>query len=138
MKKLCLLIITTVFLLPLYANSKSTEAGDMINTDATSAKWWCNWAGQIVECEMNEYGLIAPTAAEYLVYKYFFDDYENALKVFTCESGVSQYWKNGEVIISKTNDIGIAQINLTTHQKRAESLGLDLLNSEMNIIYARI
>ena len=123
------LIIITAFLLPLSASS---------NNSIPAAKWWCGFQGQILECQRNQNGIIEPTIPEYLVYKYFFDDFENALKVFRCESGISQYWENGEVIISKTNDIGISQINLTTHQKTAEDLGLDLWNPEHNVAFARL
>jgi hypothetical protein len=93
---------------------------------------------RIVECVRNADGTITPTNVEFLVYRYFSDDFDNAIKVFTCESGMKQFDKNGKVIISRTDDVGISQINLRAHGEKAKELGLNLWDTEQNLQYARI
>lgn len=59
-------------------------------------------------------------------------------KVLLCESNGRHEDAKGKVIVSKTNDIGIAQINKYWHGKRAKTLGLDLHDVNDNLKYALI
>ena len=68
--------------------------------------------------------------------KVTFSDFPLAMqKIFLCESGGRHDYR-GNVIISKTEDIGIAQINKPIHNKTATSLGLNLYNVSDNLSYA--
>ena len=58
------------------------------------------------------------------------------LRIFDCESGNTQLDQNGKVIISKTGDVGIAQINEKIHGKTAEKMGLDLRKESDNKKFA--
>lgn len=119
----------TVCLMSLWLSSAMfTQA-----TSSNLARWWCGIGntGKIVECVRNEDGTITPTNNEWLVYKYFPDDFDNAIKVAKCESNLDNS------AIGKAGEIGIFQIH-PVHFKAVESLGLDLRNAEMNIIYSRI
>ena len=55
-------------------------------------------------------------------------------RILMCESGMMHY-RNGMVITSRTNDVGIMQINTTAHLARAQSLGYNLWKFEDNIAY---
>lgn len=66
-----------------------------------------------------------------------FSDLPLALqKVAICESGARHFASNGKVIISKTNDAGIMQINLGAHAKTAKGMGLNLMNPNDNMKFA--
>lgn len=55
-----------------------------------------------------------------------------------CESHFQQF-RNGKPLISKTHDVGVMQINLKTHAKEAELLGLDIYHSiDDNIAMGKI
>jgi hypothetical protein len=45
------------------------------------------------------------------------------------ESGGNQFDSNGNPLISKTNDVGMGQLNLPTWGKLAKQQGLDIVNS---------
>ena len=51
------------------------------------------------------------------------------LKIAKCESGLQQFNKKGETLISPTNDAGLFQINIKTWDNKAKELGLDYRNS---------
>lgn len=57
------------------------------------------------------------------------------IDVAYCESGL-MHIKNGEVVVSPTNDIGLFQINVAAHGERAEELGIDIYSLEGNLAYA--
>ena len=58
-------------------------------------------------------------------------------KIFHCESGLQHWNKHGELVVSKTGDVGISQINLKTWQKKANELGQDLSKIDGNLAMAR-
>ena len=57
-------------------------------------------------------------------------------KIFKCESGNSHYDRNGQVLINKTQDMGIAQINVPIWGKKAQELGYNLAVEADNIAFA--
>ena len=57
-------------------------------------------------------------------------------KTIICESGGRQE-VNGKLVVSKTKDVGIAQINLKAHSKTAKSMGLDLTDANDNLAFAK-
>ncbi len=57
------------------------------------------------------------------------------LKIAECESGTKQFYDNGSLVVSKTNDYGIFQIN-GQWKKKAQSLGYDIMTEEGNIGFA--
>lgn len=59
------------------------------------------------------------------------------VEIAKCESSLRQYNEDGTVLISKTSDKGIMQIN-QVHWESAESLGIDLDTLEGNIEYAKL
>lgn len=59
----------------------------------------------------------------------------NLQKTLICESGAKHEYNN-RVIKSQTGDVGISQINLKTHEKRAELMGLNLYDANENMAYA--
>lgn len=56
------------------------------------------------------------------------------LDIAQCESGQQQY-VDGKVLISKTNDYGIFQIN-SSHLKEAKAMGYDITTEAGNVAYA--
>lgn len=56
-------------------------------------------------------------------------------KIEKCESKTGMY-KDGQVVINTTQDIGLAQINLPTWAKKATKMGLDLSKPEDNQKFA--
>lgn len=58
------------------------------------------------------------------------------LKIAHCESGIRQFNEDGSVLISKTADKGIFQIN-QVHWDNAKKLGIDIDTIDGNIAYAR-
>ena len=57
-------------------------------------------------------------------------------KIAHCESGDRQFYENGEVVISKTNDIGRYQINYPIHFEKAKKMGLNIFIESENEAYA--
>lgn len=60
-------------------------------------------------------------------------------RICQCESGLRQYGSDGKVLRGVVNpdDVGICQINLKYHQKKALELGEDLFTEAGNIRYAQ-
>lgn len=54
-------------------------------------------------------------------------------KIMKCESGGKHYDKNGQVLINRTQDIGIMQINVPIWGKKAHEMGLNLSVEADNI-----
>ncbi len=54
-------------------------------------------------------------------------------RIFYCESRNRQWNENGNILTSKTNDIGYAQISVDTWKKKADELGLNLYSTEGNL-----
>lgn len=71
-------------------------------------------------------------SVEELIMQYFPEDYETAVAVAKCESGLRPD------ALGPTNDEGVFQIHIPSHGERLEELGLDPLNAEDNIKFARI
>lgn len=68
-----------------------------------------------------------------------FPDVPEMVTVVACESRYRQFGANGKPLISKTNDVGVAQINIPTWGGEAQKLGLDIYNSvDDNLVMARI
>lgn len=61
---------------------------------------------------------------------------EEFIPIAYCESGIRQFDKGGDVILSKTQDKGIFQIN-QVHWENAERLGIDIDTIDGNIEYAK-
>lgn len=59
------------------------------------------------------------------------------MQVLNCESGFQEWDSNGHILTSKTNDVGIAQINVPTWGTKALELGYDLYTTEGNLRMAR-
>ena len=59
-----------------------------------------------------------------------------AIRIFDCESGLMQK-KNGVVVEGPTSDFGIAQLHLPTHGEELKRLGLDPMNIEDNLEFAK-
>jgi len=57
-------------------------------------------------------------------------------RVAYCESGMSQFDANGNVITSKTADYGTFQIN-QIHMKEAADMGLDIDTLAGNVLFAK-
>lgn len=59
-------------------------------------------------------------------------------KVLDCivqyESGGRQFTSSGAPLISKTNDVGIMQINMPTWLPTAKKMGLDIINNPVDNI----
>jgi len=49
-----------------------------------------------------------------------------------CESGDRHYDNNGNIIVSRTGDVGMYQVNLKSWQKEAERLGYDIWTPDGN------
>lgn len=80
----------------------------------------------------------AATTSEWFVRDYFRNTPILA-EIARCESGFIQF-KDGQVIRGNVNprDIGIMQINLDAHGKRAKDLGFDLYSTIGNLEYAKL
>jgi hypothetical protein len=63
------------------------------------------------------------------------EDVHLLFKIIQAESGWSQYWPNGTVKVSRTNDVGLGQINATVHLTRTKIMGLDIYKPEDNLKY---
>lgn len=57
-------------------------------------------------------------------------------RIARCESGNRQFKENGDVLVSRTNDVGRYQINLKAHGANAKKLGIDIYSEEGNETYA--
>lgn len=57
---------------------------------------------------------------------------DKMIKIFSCESNFRQYDDSGNVLLSTTSDLGIAQINQVWWRK-AEQMGYDLTKTVDNI-----
>lgn len=60
-------------------------------------------------------------------------------KILQCESGMRQYDSKGNPLMSKTDDVGIAQIHIGKYAnwaKKSIELGYDLTKTEDNIVMA--
>lgn len=68
-----------------------------------------------------------------------FVGYPTLKRICTCESGLTHYTENGEVLRGMVNnrDIGICQINEYYHEKEIEALGIDIYTREGNINFAK-
>ena len=53
-----------------------------------------------------------------------------------CESGMRQFYDNGKLVVSKTNDAGVFQINIPIHRKKSLEMGFDVYTLSGNIQYA--
>lgn len=58
-----------------------------------------------------------------------FDAVPQMLAVVACESGYRQFAVSGAPLISRTDDVGVMQINIPTWGKTAKALGLDIYHS---------
>lgn len=68
-----------------------------------------------------------------------FPDVPDMVPTVLCESKFRQFGPDGTPLISKTDDVGVAQINIPTWGKQAKELGLDIYNSAAdNLTMARI
>lgn len=59
------------------------------------------------------------------------------VKIAQCESGMRQFNADGSVLISRTSDVGIFQIN-QVHWQEAKNRGIDIYTVEGNIAFAKI
>lgn len=68
-----------------------------------------------------------------------FSGYHTLKVICSCESGLTHFDKNGDVLKGTINrfDIGICQINELYHQEKVDELGLDIYTEEGNIAYAK-
>lgn len=57
------------------------------------------------------------------------------IQVALCESGGKQFYANGDLVVSKTNDIGLYQIN-ERWISTAQALGYDIFTPEGNTAFA--
>lgn len=62
---------------------------------------------------------------------------EEFLAIAECESGIRQFKEDGSVLISRTSDKGVFQIN-QVHWPKAKELGIDLDTVDGNISFAKI
>lgn len=70
----------------------------------------------------------------------YFQDAPVMISVARCESHFRHELADGTILKGKVDgaDTGVMQINRRFHEKRAQSLGLDLFDLEDNLAYARI
>lgn len=70
----------------------------------------------------------------------YFKDVPVLVSVARCESHFRHELEDGSVLRGKVDgaDTGVMQINRRYHEKRAQSLGLDLFDLEDNLAYARL
>lgn len=62
---------------------------------------------------------------------------EEFVLIAKCESGLRQFNDDGSVLISRTSDVGLFQIN-QVHWTRAKELGIDIYTIEGNIQFAKL
>lgn len=62
---------------------------------------------------------------------------EEFVAIARCESGIRQFNADGSVLISRTSDVGIFQIN-QVHWDNAKRLGIDIYSVQGNIEYAKL
>lgn len=62
---------------------------------------------------------------------------EHFLPIIACESGFKQFNEDGTILMSKTHDIGIAQINIPVWGEKAKGLGYNLWVLEDNLKMAK-
>lgn len=67
----------------------------------------------------------------------FFPDEPRMVDVARCESTMRQFDKNGDVVRSGTDDVGVFQINEYFHRETAARMGMDIYTTDGNISYAR-
>ncbi len=69
----------------------------------------------------------------------YFSDIPVMIQVARCESGFRHMLEDGTVLKGRVDsrDTGVMQINSFYHGKESAKLGLDLLNLEDNMAYAR-
>jgi len=67
-----------------------------------------------------------------------FGQSEPFVSIARCESGIRQFTANGDVIRSRTNDVGLFQVNLKTWEKKSKELGIDIYTLEGNVIMAKV
>lgn len=90
------------------------------------------------EVAVAETQIVEPPTTEELVREYFADIPE-MIQVARCESHYRHYLEDGSVLRGRVvkSDVGVMQINTYYHGQTAEELGLDLLDFEDNMAYAR-
>lgn len=59
------------------------------------------------------------------------------ISIARCESGIKQFNSDGSVLISRTSDVGIFQIN-QVHWDNAKRLGIDIDTVDGNIGFAKL
>lgn len=65
-----------------------------------------------------------------------FNGSQTMVSIGLCESTLRQF--DGESpLVSKTNDVGVLQINLAAHAKNALALGYDIYTLEGNLAYGK-
>lgn len=104
-----------------------------------SVGMWGNYGrtpGGIVDLRTGE--IVAKVIkTEYeAIARYFPDVFDEAIAVFTCESGVNQFRRDGSVVTSPTSDYGVSQIN-KIHLKKSKELGQDIFTLNGNLGFAR-
>ena len=73
------------------------------------------------------------------VVREYFADIPEMIEVARCESHFRHYLEDGSVLRGRQvkSDVGVMQVNTYYHGETAEELGLDLLDLEENLAYAR-
>lgn len=89
--------------------------------------------------DMPASSFISIATAQAPTESYGFIGYQTLKRICTCESGLTQYDENGEVLRGITNkqDIGICQINEYYHEKKINNLGIDIYTRVGNIKFAK-
>jgi len=87
--------------------------------------------GMIRQLELNNGDI--PTLINLISKEYGIDE-TTLINMLKCESGLRQYDKNGDVLLSTTGDSGVGQINLRTWSSKAKKLGYDLDNPVDNLL----
>ena len=59
----------------------------------------------------------------------YFADLPVMVRIAGCESSFAQFDSDGDPLVSKTNDVGVLQINLDIWGTKASKKGLDIKNS---------
>lgn len=76
---------------------------------------------------------------EDLIRKTFPENPDVMVAVAKCESGMRQFYPNGEIVTSHTRDFGLMQINEKYWDAKSKELGLDYKNNlEDNLKMARL
>lgn len=68
---------------------------------------------------------------------YFGTSTPELLKVAFCESSLQQFDKNGNPLLSKTDDIGVFQISAPNHALEAEKMNINLNTLDGNVKFAK-